>query len=127
MSALELLVKAEAGDAGAVDRLLAGNTSPDQAGPGGETPLMRAAARGHAEIVQRLLAKGARVDATTDVGNTALMFAAARGRVETLRLLMTSGARPDHRNKYGLGPADWAKWSEREHEVIALLGVEPRR
>ena len=97
-----------------------------QPGPGGETPLMRAAARGHTEIVQRLLAKGARVDATTDVGNTALMFAAARGRVEMLRLLMTSGARPDHRNKYGLGPADWAKWSEREHEVIALLGVEPR-
>jgi ankyrin repeat protein len=126
MSSLELLAKAEAGDTGAVDRLLAGDASPDQSGPGGETPLMRAAARGHVEIVQRLLAKGAKVDAVTDVGNTALMFAAARGRVEMLRLLMTSGARADHRNKYGLGPADWAKWSEREAEVIALLGVEPR-
>lgn len=126
MSVLELLAKAEAGDMAAVDRLLASDASPDQPGPGGETALMRAAARGHAEIVQRLLARGARVDAVTDVGNTALMFAAARGRVEMLRLLMNSGARPDHRNKYGLGPADWAKWSEREHEIVALLGVEPR-
>jgi ankyrin repeat protein len=126
MSSHELLATAEAGDAAAVDRLLAGDASPDQPGPGGETPLMRAAARGHTEVVRRLLAKGARVDATTDVGNTALMFAAVRGRVEMLRLLMASGARPDHRNKYGLGPADWAKWSEREPEVIALLGVEPR-
>ena len=68
MSALELLAKAEAGDAVAVDRLLAAETNPDQPGPGGETPLMRAAARGHTEIVQRLLAKGARVDATTEIG-----------------------------------------------------------
>jgi uncharacterized protein len=126
MSKLELLARAEAGDTAGLERLLAANASPDEPGPGGETALMRASARGHDEIIQRLLEKGARVDATTDVGNTALMFAAARGRVDTLRLLMASGARPDHRNKYGLGPADWAKWSEREHEVVALLGVEPR-
>ena len=126
MSSSELLAKAETGDTAAVDRLLAANATPDQPGPGGETALMRAAARGHNDVIQRLLAKGARVDAVTDVGNTALMFAAARGRVDTLRLLMASGARPDHRNKYGLGPADWAKWSEREPEVVALLGVEPR-
>jgi ankyrin repeat protein len=121
----ELIVKAEAGDAAAVERLIATGASPDAKAQGGETALMRAAARGHIEVMQRLLSAGAKIDAATDAGNTALMFAAARGRVDALQMLLAKGARPDHRNKFGLGAAEWAKWSERQREVVALLGIEP--
>lgn len=121
----ELIVKAEAGDAAGVARLLASGLAVDAPAQGGETALMRAAARGHLDVLERLLAGGAKIDAVSDAGNTALMFAAARGRVDALQLLLAKGARPDHRNKFGLGAADWAKWSERQREIVALLGVEP--
>lgn len=121
----ELITRAEAGDAAQVGRLLDAGAPPDAKAQGGETALMRAAARGHREVVERLIAAGAKVDATTDAGNTALMFAAARGHVELLQLLLARGARAEHRNKFGLGAAEWAKWSDRQAEITALLGIEP--
>jgi ankyrin repeat protein len=87
----------------------------------GETALMLAAARGRLEFMSLLIERGADANAATDAGNTALMFAAARGQVDAARLLLDRGARADHLNKYGLGAADWAKWSERQPELLALF------
>jgi ankyrin repeat protein len=123
----ELLRCAGAGDFAGLSRLLDGGAKPDEPGAGGDTALMRAAARGHASIISQLLARGAAVDAASAVGNTALMFAAASGQVAAVRLLLDHGASPGHRNKYGLGAADWAKWSDRQEEILGFLGVEPTR
>jgi ankyrin repeat domain-containing protein 17 len=71
---------------------------------------MRAAARGNAQAVARLLARGAAVDAADAFGNTALMYACARGHEAVVVALVEAGASRAHANKYGLGPADWAKW-----------------
>ncbi len=120
-----VLRDASRGDVEAVERFLAAGGKPDHAGPGGETPLMRAAARGHVPVIECLLARGAAIDAITTVGNTALMFAAAGGQLAAVRLLLDRGASPAHRNRYGLGPADWARWSERQAEVLTLLGTAP--
>ncbi len=107
-----LIRAAEAGDLAAIDRLLddpAGG-GPDAPGAGGLTALMRAAARGNAQAVARLLARGAAVDAADAFGNTALMYACARGHEAVVVALVEAGASRAHANKYGLGPADWAKW-----------------
>ncbi len=82
---------------------------------------MLAAARGSAAIVAMLVDRGADVNAATDFGNTALMYAAARGQVDAVRVLLQRGALSGHKNKYGLGFVDWAKWSDRESEILAML------
>ncbi|CAN0362049.1 unnamed protein product [Phaeothamnion confervicola] len=71
---------------------------------------MRAAARGHLDAVDLLLARGAAVDRPDAFGNTALMYACARGQQGAVDRLLAAGAARGHANKYGLGPADWAKW-----------------
>ena len=117
----ELLTAAGNGDIAAVARLLGANADPNARGVGGESALMRAAGRGAIEVIESLLARGAEVNATSDVGNTALMFAAARGHRAAVRLLLSQGAARDHRNKYGLGPRDWAKWPANSDEIQTLL------
>lgn len=118
-----LLNAARFADCAAVARLLDAGTDPNERGLYGETALMAAAARGAVEIAALLLARGADVNAATDVGNTPLMLAAARGRVDAVRLLLERGARSDHKNKYGLGAADWARWSEHSEAVLTLLNA----
>jgi hypothetical protein len=121
----DLIVQAQAGRTDAVARLLDAAVPVDQAGPGGETALMAAAARGHVAAIELLLRRGAKIEAATEVGNTALMFAAARGRAAVVRLLLASGARPGHRNKYGLGAAEWANWGDDPAAILSLLEAPP--
>jgi ankyrin repeat protein len=116
---------AQTGTYAAVARLLAEGSDIDARSAGGETALMLAAARGRVDVMGLLIERGADVNAATDFGNTALMLAAARGQVDAVRALLERGARPDHRNKFGLGATDWAKWSERQPEVLALFGTAP--
>lgn len=82
---------------------------------------MRAAAKGALDIAKLLLARGAQIDAVNDAGNTALMFACARGHAATARFLVENGARLDHRNRFGLGPADWARWAINRDEILELV------
>ena len=116
---------AQAGSDDALSRLLAEGADVNARSTGGETALMLAAARGRLDAIGLLIERGADVNAATDAGNTALMLAAARGQVDAARTLLAHGARADHRNKFGLGAADWAKWSERQGELLDLLKVAP--
>jgi ankyrin repeat protein len=113
---------AQAGPYAALERLLSEGADVNARSSAGETPLMLAAARGRLDVIGLLIDRGADVNAVTDAGNTALMLAAARGQVDAARALMERGARTDHRNKFGLGVADWAKWSQRHGELLTLLG-----
>jgi ankyrin repeat protein len=74
-----------------VEQLLLAGADPDQALPGGVTPLMLAAALGLPEIAGRLLTQGAAVDRVDDHGLSALHCAAlhaftARDRQRVLAL-----------------------------------------
>jgi len=114
---------AQSGTFAALDQLLSGGADANARAGGGETPLMLVAARGRLDAIGLLVERGADVNAVSDAGNTALMLAAARGQVDAVRALIERGARKDHRNKFGLGAEDWAKWSDRQPELLALLGA----
>lgn len=112
---------AQGGTCDALAHLLGAGADVNEKGSGGETALMLAAARGRLDVIVMLIERGADVNALTDAGNSALMFAAARGQLDAVRALVERGARAGHKNKYGLGAAEWARWSEREAEIVALL------
>lgn len=118
-----LIRAAEAGDLAGIGRVLddpagGGTEAP---GVGGLTALMRAAARGHKEAVDLLLARGAAVDARDSFGNTALMYACARGHSAVVEALVGAGAARGHVNKFGLGPADWAKWPKDGDAIVERM------
>lgn len=81
-----------------------------------------AAARGDAAAVQAGLDQGVKVDAPDDFGNTALMMACARSQTDVCRLLVGAGANPEHKNKYGLGPRNWVRWSDHDNAILKILG-----
>ncbi|MFM7347577.1 MAG: ankyrin repeat domain-containing protein [Tagaea sp.] len=124
-AAVAAALDAAARDAAALDAAgLGGGLAPgaaDARGPYGLTPLMRAAQKGSARALDALLARGASADATDDAGNTALMYAAARGRRACAEKLLAAGASVSHRNKFGLGPADWALWPADGDDVRDLV------
>jgi ankyrin repeat protein len=119
----DLHAAALGGSTEALGRLLDAGADANEKGECGETALMLAAARGRADIVAMLVDRGADVNAATDFGNTALMYAAARGQIDAIRALLERGALSGHKNKYGLGFADWAKWTERESEILEMPGT----
>jgi uncharacterized protein len=123
MARTPLFVAAEADDPAALAALLAqpGTDGPDSRGPYGLTPLMRAAQKGSARAVETLLARGAAPDATDEAGNTALMYAAARGQRACAEKLLAAGASKAHRNKFGLGPAEWAVWPGDGRDIRDLV------
>lgn len=61
------------------NKILSMNIHPDSPGPGGETPLMRAAAKGNVRIVDLLLRNGADFNLMNDAGDTALEIALRAG------------------------------------------------
>lgn len=80
----------EAVEAGSVDGLraaIAAGEEVDHRGPGGVTPLMRAAALGRAGLVRLLVNAGAEVGLADDRGDTALIHAARNGRRLPYRIL----------------------------------------
>lgn len=109
------------GDAGAVQAALDKGADPDARDRWGVTVLSHAAARGDLPVLALLVERGADVNRTSQVGNSALMTAAARGHLEAVRTLLAAGADAKVRNKWGLGPADWARWPANSAEVLALL------
>ena len=100
-------------DAGARDRL-------------GVGLLAHAAAKGQGSLLRLLLDRGAQVDGASQAGNTALMAAAARGHLEAMTMLLEAGADPAVANRWGLGAADWATWSDNSSEVLGLLPSDTR-
>jgi ankyrin repeat protein len=95
----------KAGDAAAVERLLAEGTAVDSRAPDQATPLIDAALNGQADIVALLLAKGADVMARNTGGFTPLHAAAYSGSVPVAELLLEKGAvLEDAANKAGVTP-----------------------
>lgn len=119
----DLHAAAQSGTCAAISQILDRGADVNARASGGETPLMFAAARGKLDAIGLLIERGADVNAVSDAGNTALMLAAVRGQVDAVRALIERGARKDHRNKFGLGATDWARWSDRQPEVLTLLGA----
>lgn len=110
MSALTLFGAAEAGDAAEVARRLASGASADERrAPGGETPLMRAAARGHEEVVRVLLDAGADARARRADGFTPLILAVFFGHEGVVHLLVARGADACARTSLGTTAARWAE------------------
>jgi ankyrin repeat protein len=87
-----------------VQLLLDHGPDPNQALPGGETPLMTASRTGKAAAVHALLAKGAQVDAKETRGQTAIVWAATEGNVEAARELIKAGADFKIRLRSGMTP-----------------------
>jgi hypothetical protein len=101
---------AEEGDAAAVARLLASGASADErVAPGGETPLMRAAARGHEDVARVLLDAGADACADRADGFTPLILAVFFGHEGVVRLLVERGADASARTSLGTTAARWAE------------------
>ena len=117
----EVLRSVLAGDTPALAEALAGGADADAADAWGVTALAHAAGRGDLEAVRVLLDKGAAADRPNRFGNTALMAAAAGGRDAVVDALLVAGADPAARNKWGLGPEDWARWPENRDDILALL------
>ena len=88
----DLIDAASAGDADAVQALLARGLGVNAKNDDGSTALIAASANGHRELVQALLAKGANVNAKTTAGMNSLMWASRQGDSEVVRALLTKGA-----------------------------------
>ncbi|MET0650587.1 MAG: ankyrin repeat domain-containing protein [Pyrinomonadaceae bacterium] len=110
MNAPTVFGAAEDGDAAVVARLLASGASADErVKPGGETPLMRAAARGHETVVRVLLDAGADACARRADGFTPLILAVFFGHEGVVRLLVERGADASARTSLGTTAARWAE------------------
>lgn len=82
---------------------------------------LAAAARGDTTTVKAALDDGVSADTQDAYGNTALMMACARGQRDVCRALLEAGANPGHKNKYGMGPRNWADWAEEGAPIRAML------
>jgi len=119
---------AEDGDAPAVARLLAAGVPADsRRAPGGETPLMRAAARGHEEVARVLLDAGADVSAQRGDGFTALILSVFFGHESVVRLLVERGADAHARTSLGTTAARWAASRGFEEMADLLRDAEAAR
>ena len=105
---LALVSAVEDGDAARVERLLAEGARAEAKLRGGETPLMRAAARGHEDVTRALLDAGADVNARRADGFTPLVLAVFFGQEEIVRLLIERGADVSARTRLGTTAGSWA-------------------
>lgn len=81
-----------AGDAEALERLVAGGADIDALDGHGQTALMNVARDGHAAAVRCLIAHGADLDHTAKYHLSALMLAVVNGRDAIVGLLADAGA-----------------------------------
>lgn len=107
-AARALAEAAEAGDASRVASLVASGAFADARLRGGETPLMRAAARGYSDVARALLDAGADASARRADGFTPLILAAFFGHEEVVRLLLERGADASARTTLGSTAEKWA-------------------
>lgn len=105
---LALLSAVEDGDAARVGSLLAAGERADATLRGGETPLMRAAARGHKDVALALLDAGADVNARRADGFTPLVLAVFFGHEDVVRLLVKRGADVSAQTRLGTTAESWA-------------------
>jgi hypothetical protein len=116
------------GDAVAVAALLASGTRADaMLSRGGETPLMRAAARGDVEVVRALLDAGADVNAERADGFTPLILAVFFGHEGVVRLLVERGADASARTRLGTTAARWAAARGFAEMAVLLRKAEATR
>ncbi len=127
MSDKDLLAAIERGDADAAKKALDAGAKAGALAPNGEALLALAAASGNETIVELLLARGAETNAVGETGNSALMHAAARGHMGVVRRLLARGADPRHQNRWGKGPADWAKWPANGPDIQTAIQDAPKR
>jgi ankyrin repeat protein len=104
-----------------VRMLLDGGADPQQAQPGGETPLMTASRTGRVDPVRALLAKGAKADSADAKGQTALVWACAEGHAAVAEILLKAGANSTVRLKSGFTPLLFAARNGRSDVVRVLL------
>jgi ankyrin repeat protein len=119
------------GDAEAVLRLATPETV-NAAGPGGVTPLMRAAVLGRAEMVTALLARGAAVNAADERDFTPLFYGCYdpdqdRGHPDVVELLLAAGADKEAKVGFGVRPLMYAAGNGEAGVVEVLLraGADP--
>ena len=80
------------GDAGLMERLLAGGEAVDSRDRYGQTALMLAAMHGRAAVIDLLVARGADLDVTGKYGLSALMLAVVNGHAGIALTLIEAGA-----------------------------------
>lgn len=122
----ELIKAVKAGDAAAVQRLLAAGAAVDSRDETGATLLMLAAYAGDQELVGALLAGGADVNATDSAGWGALMKACynaelKRGFANVVQTLIDGGANIEAAIGYGVRPLMLAAGYGETAVVEALL------
>jgi hypothetical protein len=105
---LALLSAVEDGDEARVRRLLSEGSRADALLRGGETPLMRAAARGHEDVARALLDANADVNARRADGFTPLVLAVFFGHEEIVKLLIERGADVHAQTRLGTTAESWA-------------------
>jgi ankyrin repeat protein len=97
----ELIRAAEAGDAAAVQRLLAQGASVRARDAQGRTALVAATYGNRVETARLLIAAGADVNAQDELRNSAFLLAGARGYLDIVRLTLAAGADLKSTNRYG--------------------------
>lgn len=115
--------EAAAGDANAVDLLLAAGMLADDRNDMGSTPLHLAALHGHEGVAEVLLAAGAPANAQNDNGNTPLHAAAGGGHAGCAQLLLANGADAEAVSSSGARPLHAAAQRGDAAMLSALLGA----
>jgi ankyrin repeat protein len=96
-----LVRAAEAGDLGALRRLLDAGTPVDSRDAKGRTGLLAATHADRIDAARLLIARGADVNAKDAIQDSPFLLAGAQGRLEILRMTLAAGADLKSTNRYG--------------------------
>lgn len=122
-----LMLAAQSGDPGLVERVLRAGADVEHDNGRGGTALMYAATRGHAAVVARLVEAGADLDRQAANGWTAVMLATAKGHREVIGQLAAAGADLDRADVYGWTPMMRAaeQGDSTTQSLLLALGADP--